>query len=43
MHAVHVHSYRLQCIVTFVEDLQSNACLWEVHCADYKKHSRKVM
>jgi hypothetical protein len=28
-------------IATFIEDLQSNACLWDVHCADYKNCNKK--
>jgi hypothetical protein len=23
----------------FIEDLQSSACLWNVHCADYKNRN----
>jgi hypothetical protein len=30
-------------IRNFIEDLQSSACLWDVHCADYKNRSKKVM
>jgi hypothetical protein len=30
-------------IATFIEDLQSNACLWDVHCADYKNRNKNVM
>jgi hypothetical protein len=25
---------------TFIEDSQSNACVWDVHCADYKNHNK---
>jgi hypothetical protein len=27
--------------LTFIEDLQSSACLWDVHCADYKTVLKK--
>jgi hypothetical protein len=29
--------------LTFIEDLQSNACLWDVHCAYYKNSDKKVV
>jgi ASC-1-like (ASCH) protein len=28
-------------VVTFIEDLESNARLWDVHCADYKNRNKK--
>jgi len=28
-------------VFSFTEDLQSNACLWDVRCADYKNRNRK--
>jgi hypothetical protein len=29
-------------VLTVIEDLQSNdACLWNVHCADYKNRNNK--
>jgi hypothetical protein len=28
-------------VVTFIEHLQSSACLWDVHCANYKNHNKK--
>jgi hypothetical protein len=28
-------------IFSFAEDLQSNACLWDVRCADYKNRNKK--
>jgi hypothetical protein len=30
-------------VLAFIEDLQSSACLWDVHCADYKTRNKKVM
>jgi hypothetical protein len=30
-------------VFTLTEDLHSNACLWDVHCADYKNRNKKVM
>ena len=27
-------------VLTFVEDLQSSACLWNVHCGDYKNRNK---
>ena len=26
---------------TSIEDLQCSACLWNVHCADYKNRNKK--
>jgi hypothetical protein len=28
-------------VITFIEDLQSSACLWDVHCAKYKNRNKK--
>jgi hypothetical protein len=28
-------------VLTFIENLQSSACLWDVHCADYKNRNKK--
>jgi hypothetical protein len=28
-------------VLTLIEDLQSNACLWDVPCADYKNRNKK--
>jgi hypothetical protein len=30
-------------VVTFAEDLQSSACLWDVYCTDYKNRNKEVM
>ena len=30
-------------VLTFTEDLQPNACLYEVHYTDYTNYSKKVM
>jgi hypothetical protein len=27
--------------LAFIEDLQSSACILDVHCADYKNHNKK--
>jgi hypothetical protein len=28
-------------VLAFTEDLQSSACVWDVHCADYKNRYKK--
>jgi hypothetical protein len=28
---------------TFIDDLLSNACLWDGHCADYKNRNKKAI
>jgi hypothetical protein len=28
-------------VLTFIEDLESSACLWDVQCADYKNRNKK--
>jgi len=28
-------------VFNFTEDVQSNACLWDVRCADYKNRNKK--
>jgi hypothetical protein len=28
-------------VLTSIEDLQSSACLWDVHCTDYKNRNKK--
>jgi hypothetical protein len=28
-------------VLTFIEDLQSNACLWDMNCPDYENRNKK--
>jgi hypothetical protein len=28
-------------VLTFIEDLQPSACLWDAHCADNKNSNKK--
>jgi hypothetical protein len=28
-------------VLTFIEDLESSTCLWDVHCAGYKNRNKK--
>jgi hypothetical protein len=33
--------WSIERVLTFIEDFQSNACLWDVHHADYKNCIKK--
>jgi hypothetical protein len=34
------HMWSNERVLTVVEDLQSHACLWDVHCAEYKNRNK---